>query len=132
MPNHQKKPVFIRVIGTDKNVVGVNPLQISSFAITENVKVKIKPAKEGDPTEHVGNQIEFFYPVGTVLKYIVGLTISEADFNYVCTTLLEFMYLNQPEFEARCKLHESQKMEGWLKQSAENEAAHQPVELPKA
>jgi len=125
MPNHKKYPTFIRVRASDKSVVCINPTQLSSFTITE--KAKIKTGTKEAPVYTEADTIRFYFPAGTGLTYSVGVDITQEEFDYVCSTLLEYLYLNEGEFEARSKAIANQKMEDWQNLSKENEEKLTPT-----
>lgn len=110
MVNHKKHPVFIRIITNEHVVVCINPLQLSSFQIVEKAKLV---NKEGETYE--ADTIRFFFPSGTGLSYSVGKDITAEDFLYICNTLREFVYLNEPEFKNRTAALDAQRMADWNK-----------------
>lgn len=124
MAQHRKTPAFLRIVASNQSVVCINPLQLSSFSILEKSKVK---TKDGSVIE--GATIHFYFPAGTGLDYTVGYNITQEEFDYVCSTLLEFLYLNETEWKAKNAAIAAVQVEEWNKISAENEEKH---ETPKA
>lgn len=124
MPTHRKTPIFIRVTASNKQVIGINPLNLSSFNIVEKAKFKIRkdPNDRTATEEHVADTVYFYFPSGTGLTYRAGYDISQADFDYICATLVEFMYLNENEFKAKSEAIKKAQMDDWNKLSTENEA----------
>lgn len=123
MASHKKTPVFLRIKASDNSVVGINPLHCSSFNIVENAKYKYQPTDKTKPVEErTANTIYFYFPQGTGLTYRVGLDITQAEFDYICATLLEFMYYNEAEFKARGIAMATAKMDEFKKLSLENES----------
>jgi hypothetical protein len=120
--NHKKHPVFIRVVTNNKHVVCINPLQLSSFQILEKAKVKVKADTAEGFTYIEADTLRFYYPTGTGLTYSVGVDITQEEFNYICHTLQEFLYLNEVEFRAKGEASERKKLELW-NQIAEEEVA---------
>jgi len=109
MPSHKKFPTFLRIISNNNTVVCINPLQLSSFQILEKAKCidpKTKETFEADT-------VRFFYPQGTGLVYSVGVDITQEQFNYICTALLEYLYLTETEFRAKTMAIEKARMEEW-------------------
>jgi hypothetical protein len=125
MPTHKKYPTFLRVITTDKIVVCINPLQLSSFQIIEKAKIKVKGQDE--PVE--ADTIRFYFPSGTGLTYSVGLDITQEDFNYLCNALQEYLYLTEPEFRAKSAALEKARMEEWNKIAQEETAPELPEKV---
>lgn len=125
MATHKKSPVFVRVTATNAQVVCINPLHVSSFHIKEKSKFKVK-VDPNDPKsaieERVADTIFLYFPQGTGLTYRVGIDITQADFDYLCATLIEFMYLNEAEFKSKSEAIEKARMDDWNKLSKENEA----------
>lgn len=119
MPQHRKTPAFLRIIASNQSVVCISPLQLASFSIFEKSKVKLK-----DGTFIEGPTIHFHFPAGTGLDYTVGHNITQAEFDYVCATLLEFLYLNESEWAARNKAIANERVEEWNKISDENAEKH--------
>lgn len=124
MPAHKKTPAFIRIITSEKEVVCINALELSTFQILEKHKIQTKGAKDSkDPTDFLfADTLKFYFPTGTGLSYSVGVNITQQDFNYICATLLEFVYLNETEFNTRHAALQESKMDEWNKLSQENEA----------
>lgn len=120
MPSHKKTPAFIRVVTNEKKVVCINPLQLSSFEILEKAQIKVKNPDGGEPVIKEADTIRFYFPAGTSLTYSVGMQISREEYNYICNTLLEFLYLNEQEFEAKSKAIATAKMSEWNQISEEN------------
>lgn len=122
MPHHLKNHIFIRVLSRDKKVVCVNPSQLSSFEILEQADIKVKSKDPNGAPEIVkADTIRFYFPAGTTLSYSVGLTISQEEFNYICSTLIEFLYLNEAEFQAKSQAIDKAKMDDWNALSKQNE-----------
>lgn len=119
MATHKKTPVFIRIIATNKEVICINPLELSSFRIREKAKHKIKRPDGEEVIE--ADSLHFYFPTGMGLTYVVGEDISQENFDYVCATLLEFLYLNEAEFKAKSEAIEKAKMYDWNKLSQQNE-----------
>jgi hypothetical protein len=115
MPSHKKFPTFLRVISNNKVVVCINPLQLSSFQILEKAKIKVKEEVIETDT------IRFYFPSGTGLSYSVGVDITQEEFNYICSALLEYLYLTETEFRAKSIALEKAKMDRW------NEIAQEEV-----
>lgn len=125
MATHKKSPIFIRVTATNQQVICINPLHVSSFHIKEKAKFKVRsnPADRNSPEEErVGDTIFIYFPQGTGLTYRVGIDITQEDFDYICATLIEFMYLNEGEFRSKSEAIEKAKIAEWNKLSRENEA----------
>ena len=101
MASHKKHPIFLRIISSNNTVVCLNPLQLSSFQIVEKAHIKVKATTPQEPSEVIADTIRFYFPNGTGLSYSVGVDISQEEFNYVCNTLREFLYLSEPEFRVR-------------------------------
>lgn len=124
MPTHKKYPTFIRITTSKGQVLCLDPSKCSTFQIREKAKVKTKSKDPKDPTstdEYIeADTVRFFYPVGTGLTYTVGVEITQNDFDYICTTLFEFMYLNQAEFDAKTAAMKKEQMEEWNRISQEN------------
>ena len=128
MANHKKHPVFIRIVSNNQSVVCINPLQLSSFQITEKAKIKQK-----DGTIVEADTLRLFFPSGTGLSYTVGVDISPDEFLYVCNTLREFLYLNEYEFKARSAEMDAVKLAEWnALMAADSEEDKAMVETPKA
>lgn len=127
MAQHQTDHLFIRVKANDRSVVCFNPHQVSSFQIIAKAMIKTK-TPEGDKIIEA-DTVRLFFPAGTGLSYSVGIDIEQADFDYICATLLEFMYMNETEHKARSMAIEKHKMDDWNKISKENEGKLQ--EVPK-
>lgn len=126
---HKKNPVFLRIITNEKAVVCINPLQLSTFQILEKAKLKVKTAAPGGTDEFIfADTIKFYFPSGTGLSYSVGIDITQDEFNYICGTLLEFLYLNKTEFEAQSKAIEQARMDEWNKISEDNSTKNTAVE----
>ena len=123
MPTHKKTPIFLRIIATDKKVICINPSQLSSFEIAEGADIKVKSKDPAVTTPEIvkADTIRFYFPSGTALSYSVGLTITKEEFDYVCSTLLEYLYLNESEFAAKSEAIAKAKMDDWVKISKENE-----------
>lgn len=124
MAQHRKTPAFIRIVASNQRVMCINPLELSSFTILENSKITLK-----DKTVIEGPTIHFYFPSGTGIDFTVGHNITQAEFDYVCSTLLEFLYLNEAEWKAKNAAIAAVQVEEWNKISQENEAKH---ETPKA
>lgn len=122
MATHKKTPVFLRVITSEKTVVCINPLQLSSFQILEKAKIKIKGKTPEEVEVIEADQVKFYYPSGTGIVYTVGIDLTQEEFNYVCATLLEFLYLNEAEFKAKSIAIEKFRMEEWNALSKANES----------
>lgn len=138
MPTHKKTPIFLRVITNEKKVICINPAQLSSFEIVEQAEIKVKSKDPNAPPEVVkADTVRFYFPSGTALTYSVGLTITKEEYNYVCNTLLEYLYLNEAEFVAKTESIKKAQMEDWNKISEENNTKHEavinkePQEAPK-
>lgn len=126
MPQHRTNPCFVRVKASENSVVLINLEQYSSIQIVENGKIKVK---KGDTVEEITTKvIRFFLPTGTGLTYAVGVDISSDEFDYLCSVIMEYMYLSQAEFIARQKAKAEQQMDEWKKLSEENQTR---VEEPK-
>lgn len=124
MATHKKSPIFIRIIASNKTVVCINPFQLSSFRIVEKSKVKIRSNstdKNAPPEEIEADAIYFYFPAGTGLSYVVGVDITQDQFDYICATLTEFLYLNEHEFKSKTEAINQSKMNEWNKISTENE-----------
>lgn len=119
MPSHHKTPMFIKIITNPKQVVCINPFELSSFQIIE--KAKIKKLKD-DKDFIEADTIRFFYPSGTGLSYSVDVDITRQQYDYICATLLEWTYLNEAEFVAKSKAIEQGRIDEWNRISQENEA----------
>ena len=114
MASHKKHPIFIRIKSNDNSVVCVNPQHLSSFQILEKAKVRVKDDTQPDGFKLVETDtIRFYFPQGTTLGYSVGVDITQNEFNYVCATLLEYLYLNEIEFRAKTDAIEKAKAEEW-------------------
>lgn len=130
MASHKKTPVFIRIVSNDKVVTCLNPLELSSFQILSNATIKVPTGEKGTDGKPVfankqADTIRFYFPSGTGLSYSVGVDITAEEFNYICSTLLEFMYLNEYEFKAKTQAIEQGRMEEWNKISEENSKQHE-------
>lgn len=123
MAAHKKTPIFIRIISNDERVVCINPLELSTFQVVSNARVQLKGDKRNPKEEDFGNAdtIRFYFPSGTGLSYSVGVDITKDEFNYICATLLEFMYLNEQEFKAKSEAIVKERMTEWVKISKNNE-----------
>lgn len=130
MPTHRKSPLFIRITTFKNKVVCVNPYELSSFQIIEKAKIRIKKPAEGQPDFVVADTIHFYFPSGMGLTYIVGEDISQEEFNYVCATLAEFMYMNEQEFKARSEKIKADQMADWNALSEENSKKISELETP--
>lgn len=115
MANHQKAHIFVKIISTDKSIVCINPHNLSSFAITPNKKISYK-----DGTSIQADSLDLYYPQGTGLSYSVGINITKENFDYVCGTLAEFVYLNEYELKLKVEAIEKTNMDEWTKLSEEN------------
>lgn len=124
MPSHKKNPIFLRIITNEKKVVCINPSQLSSFEIVEQAEIKIKSKDPAVTVPEIvkADTIRFYFPSGTALSYSVGYTISKEEYNYVCATLLEYLYLNENEFVAKTEAIAKAKMDDWNSISKDNEA----------
>lgn len=120
MGTHRKHPIFIRIVAGNKMVVCINPLELSSFQIVEKAKVTVK--RPDGPETIEADTIRFFFPSGTGLTYTVGVDFSQEQFDYVCATLIEFLYMNEAEWKARNESIKQAQMDDWNKLSEENEA----------
>lgn len=122
MPTHKKTPAFIRVVTTENAVVCINPLQLSSFQILDQARVQVRGDKRNPKEEDYDllPMVRFYFPSGTGLSYAVGVDITQANFDYICATLLEFLYLNEAEFKARGEAIKKQQMDEWNSISQEN------------
>jgi hypothetical protein len=105
-----KHPIFLRIKTSDQAVICINPLQLSSFQILEKAKIK---DKDGNVQEL--DTVRFYFPQGTGLSYSVGIDLTQQEFNYICSTLLEFLYLNEFEYRAKTEAAEKKKVEEWNK-----------------
>lgn len=124
MPSHKKNPVFIRIISHDGVVECINPLQVSNFQIVEKAKIKIKSKDAKEGVEIVeADTIRFYFPSGTGRSFSVGIDITQNEFDCICSTLLEYLYLNEQEFLAKTAAIEKSKMSEWNKISQENSKA---------
>lgn len=123
MALHKKTPIFIRIVTNDKQVVCINPLQLASFEIIDQARIKISGPKdskeESDYT--VTPTVRFYLPQGTAMSYSVGLQITQSEFDYICSTLLEFLYLNEIEFKAKSAAIAKAQMDEFVALSKENE-----------
>lgn len=132
MATHRKTPLFLRIVTHDKAVVCINPHQLSSFQILEKASIKVKSkVPMGEDKVIEADTIRFYFPSGTGLSYSVGLDLTQEEFNYVCTTLLEFLYLNEAEFKARSQAIAEESMKEWETLSNDNEAKLIPATPPK-
>jgi len=122
MPSHKKTPIFLRIVTNKKQVVCINLALFSSFQIIEKAKILVKSKTGGDNEQHEADTIKFFLPSGTGLSYSVGFDISQEEFNYVCSTLTEFLYMNEEEFKLKHEAIEKAKMDEWNALSKENES----------
>ncbi len=122
MPQHKKTPIFLRIVTNEKKVICINPTKLSSFEIVQGAEIKIKSKDPNVTTPEIfkGDTIRFYFPDGQGLSYTVGLQINETEYNYICNTLLEFLYLNEEEFVAKSAMIEAAKMADWNKISDEN------------
>lgn len=118
MATHKKTPLFIRIIASNKEVVCFNPHQLSSFRIREKAKHKVKRPDGEEVIE--ADTIHLYFPAGTGLTYVVGVDITQEQFDYVCSTLIEFLYLNEAEFKAKSEAIQTARMNEWNKISEEN------------
>lgn len=120
MATHYKDHIFIRIIAHNNSVICINPHQLSSFKIDEKAIIKTK-TPEGEKSVEC-QTIRLYFPSGMGLAYSVGIDITQEEFNYICATLLEFLYLNEAEHKAKTEALNLAKMGEWNKLSAENEA----------
>lgn len=119
MAQHKKTPTFIRILSRNNIVICINPTHVASFQIQE--KAKIKTGTKEKPEVVEADTIRFYLHSGTGFNYSVGIDITQEDFNYICATLLEFLYLNESEFQARSEAIAKEKMADWKKLSQDNE-----------
>ena len=126
MATHKKHPVFLRIKTSDNEIICVNPLQLASFRIKEKYEVTNRDKQ----VIGTGDTIWFYLPAGTYTRYTVGIEITQAEFNYVTSTLLEYLYLNQTEFQAKTAAMEYAKIEEWNKVISEE--AEEEKTLTKA
>ncbi len=121
MPAHKKTPNFIRLVTSEKKVVCLNPLHFASFEIVANAKIKIKAKEVGGPDTIIeADTVRFYLPVGTCFSYSVGIDLTQPEFNYICDTLTEFVYLNETEFKSKTEALKKAQMDEWNKISEEN------------
>lgn len=134
MPSHKKHPIFLRIVANDQVVTCLNPLELSTFQILQKAQILVKKADPKDPASKneykEADTIRFYFPSGTGLSYSVGIDMTQQEFDYVCGTLLEFLYLNQSEFEARTKAIEQERMTEWNKISEENSEKQPTATVP--
>ena len=121
MAQHKKSPLFLKVITTDKQIVCINPAQLSSFQIQKDaslVKLKAgvdKAKNEDDLVRYTADVVRFYFPSGTGMTYEVGKEITEENFNYIVATLQEWVYMNKIEFDAVSELKAKEALEKWNK-----------------
>ena len=121
MASHKKYPTFIRIKSSNNQVICIQPSLIASFQIQEKAPIKLK-----DGTSVEADTIRLYTAVGTTFSYSVGLDINEQEFAYICSTLIEFLYLNETEFRAKSEALEKVKLEDWnkvMQDEAEEEKA---------
>jgi len=127
MAQHKKSPLFLKVITTDKQIVCINPTQLSSFQIIKSAPLYkpkpgvTKPQSEEDVERYTADVVRFYFPSGTGMTYEVGKDITEADFEYILTTLQEWVYLSRPEFEAITTEKQKAELEAWNKAMEDEE-----------
>lgn len=121
MPTHRKTPLFIRIITSKNKIICINPTNVFSFEIAEKATVRIKSKTPNDPSEIVGDTIYLYSPSGMGVNYTVGKDLTQEDFNNLCSTLSEYMYLNEAEFNAKSAQVKQEQMELWQKDSKQNE-----------
>lgn len=126
MAQHRKTPAFLRIVASNQMVMCINPLQLSSFSILEKSKITLK-----DKTVIEGATIHFYFPSGTGIDFTVGHNITQEEFDYVCSTLLEFLYLNEAEWKAKNAAIAATQVAEWNKISEENEQKHEANQEPK-
>lgn len=117
---HRKAPLFVKVITTDKQIVCINPQQLSSFQILKDAQLqRPKPGIVGNPKSaedlesYTADVIRFYFPSGTGISYEVGKDITNADFNYIVAALQEWVYLVADEFEAVNRAKEQAAIQEW-------------------
>lgn len=129
--SHKKIPAFIKIITNEKQVVCINPLKLASFQLISAAPVRIDAATGARATAQTTKEnvtmcerdtLAFFYPDGKSIVYSVGFEISQQEFDYVCETLLEFLYLNRSEYDSKTLEIETKRMAEWNRISKENEA----------
>lgn len=127
MASHKKYPTFIRITSSNNQVICINPLHIVSFQIKEKAQIK---QKDGSTSEN--DIIRLYTAFGTTFSYSVGIDITEQEFAYVCSTLIEFLYLNEAEFRAKSDAIEAKKLEEWNKVMADEAEEEKALTEPKA
>jgi hypothetical protein len=80
-----------------------------------------KPQSEEDVERYTADVVRFYFPSGTGMTYEVGKDITEADFEYILTTLQEWVYLSRPEFEAITTEKQKAELEAWNKAMEDEE-----------
>lgn len=120
MVNYKKSPTFIKIIANEKQVLAINPNQLASFHIqkdTIRIRAKAglgrKPVNEDDYVRVQTDVIKLYYPSGTVLTYYVGEQITQEEFNYITTALIEWLFLLRPELDMQRKEEQDRKVKEW-------------------
>lgn len=109
MAVHKKQHIFLRIKTSQNEVICINPQHFASFRIVEKYSVLNKDKQEIGK----GDTLFFYLPVGTVSRFTVGMEITQEEFNYVSSALVEFLYQTEPEFKARTEAIAAQKLQEW-------------------
>ena len=131
MAQHKRRPQFIKIITTDKNIVCLNPEQVSNFQIQKDAQLWrpkpgiTRPKDESEVEHYTGSAVKFYFPSGQGLEYVVGRDITEQDFDYIVGILNEWVYLSQPEFESMQAAKQAAELEKW--QQVMEDEAPEPV-----